>query len=64
MNNQEIEKALKEIAKYMHNENICTISDETCDIAMKLMQQQLTNGWIPVSEPYVESNLRSIGRDN
>ena len=49
MNKQEIEKAIDEL-DIQTKATSCTVSIKSCQLAISTLTQQLTNGWIPVSE--------------
>jgi hypothetical protein len=52
MNKQEIEKAIYELGKFATGETYDTEYTDLSifDLAISALEQQLTNGWIPVSE--------------
>jgi hypothetical protein len=73
MNKQEIEKAIEFFTKRvsLYNHALEFVSDgkqrnnikdeiESCDLAISALQQQLNNGWIPVSERLPENDIPVI----
>lgn len=59
MNNTEIEKAIEQL-KTQINSTSCEISIKSCELAISALQQQLNNGWIPVSEKLPLSNMYHV----
>ena len=62
MNKQEIEKAIVAI-KLLFDYNVYGIKEHHVRTALECMQQQLNNGWIPVSERLPEESIDGITDD-
>ena len=56
MNKQEIEKAIEWISGDRDNYDTRDHAYHYLDLAVKVLTQQLNNGWIPVSEKLPEEN--------